>query len=172
MSYVYLTELPHGFTSRKATSSPPPPILSKKGFLGHDRSRMGNTAMEQPWISYLNDITAGREAISRDRTSKSLAKILLDTLLSTAESRAADGAHRIDSCFRDDAASNPLLGILEGKGMNPCLHELYTLVFDTACLIPYLDPIQDILVQLIVELHKLPPKPRTISDVRYTLPSQ
>ncbi|KAI9765889.1 MAG: hypothetical protein M1840_007030 [Geoglossum simile] len=115
----------------------------------------------QSWIEYLDGEIAATEA---DSVTHCLAQIIRDTLLSTDESRAAGAAGRIDTHYQEYLSSDPLLKFANDKGTAGFLNSLYELVFDVARLIPYRDALQDILVQLIVELRKLPPKRCKIWD--------
>ena len=120
----------------------------------------------QRWMEYLDGEMATTEA---DPVTHCLAQIIRDTLLSTDESRAAGAAHRIDAYYQDEyLPSDPFLKFSDDKGMAGFLNSLYGLVFDVARLIPYRDALQDTLIQVIVELRKLPPKPCKIWDVRYS----
>ncbi|ROW11478.1 hypothetical protein VMCG_01147 [Cytospora schulzeri] len=71
---------------------------------------------------------------------------------------AREAARRIDADYRDVyLPSDPLLRGQEDKGMAGYLSHLYGLVMSVATFIDCDDPLQDALVQLLVELRKLPP---------------
>ena len=113
----------------------------------------------EPWICYLNKEMA--YAKQADLVSYPLAMIIQESLLD--KSTTVEAARHIDSYYHDEyLASDPWLKFLGGRGTTTFLCNLYTLVFDTACYIPYEDPHQDTLVELLMFLYTLPQLPRYI----------
>lgn len=129
----------------------------------------GNNLQLDSWNSYLTRVMA--ETKGDDLVWYRIAEMIRDTLLSTNESRAAEGAKRIDSYYRYEYfTADPLLKFLEGNGTAPFLCHFYSMVLDVSSTIPAADPNQDALVQLLVELRKLPPTSCMIWNVRYSPP--
>ena len=122
----------------------------------------------EPWISYLEDEMAGAKA--DDPVSYCLAQILRDTLLHTGKPHAVAAAQRIDTYYRYEfLSSDSLLMSLEGNGTAGFLCKLYHLIFCVARFITC-GPPQEVLVQLLVELRKLPPTSCRLWNVCYSLP--
>ncbi|RYP65984.1 hypothetical protein DL771_008031 [Monosporascus sp. 5C6A] len=93
------------------------------------------------------------------RTQLDLLIILRDALLSIDEAAVKDAAHLIDSYYSDTYLSlDPLVKFEQGKGIAGFLKELWDAVFGLAELLSFDDPKQDKLVEVILELRKLPPK--------------
>jgi hypothetical protein len=57
----------------------------------------------------------------------------------------------------------------DDKGMGGFLDRLYDLIYDLARLIPFNNSLQDVLIQLIMELRNLPPKPFKIWNVCFSM---
>ena len=150
----------------------------KNEFTSHRRSEMetsgnrdsGSSNEVQSWTSFLNREMA--EAKEGDPVKYRLLKIIRDTLLSTNEFRAAEGAKLIDSYHRYEYfAADLSLKYLEDTGTSPFLCRLYSLLTDVSSVIPYTDPNQGGLVQLLVELRKLPQTSCMIVNVRSSPPN-
>ncbi|RYP66230.1 hypothetical protein DL769_006074 [Monosporascus sp. CRB-8-3] len=110
---------------------------------------------KEPWLAFIDN----EFDIEGDPTRVDLLTILRDALLSVDEAAAKDAAHRIDSYYSDTFfSSDPLVKFEEDKGMASFLNTLWDAVFDLAELLPFDDPKQDRLVEVILELRKLPPK--------------
>lgn len=113
---------------------------------------------------------------SRNGVESSVPSILRDLLRSypqDGQQAAQDAARRINFDYRDKyLPSDPLLKGRDDEGMAGFLYHLYLLSLDTARLIHYSSPEQDALVQLFVELRKLPPEQFKIAGVRISLFSQ
>lgn len=122
---------------------------------------------KEPWHAYLEEEIAscGEGTFECD-----LDNIMKDFLMSTSDPAAPDTALRIDTYYwKIYLPSDPLMKFKEDKGIAGFLYYLYELVFDMARLVPYYDPKQDMLVQLILELRKLPAKTFKIWNVRWPL---
>ncbi len=101
-----------------------------------------------------------------------MAEITKDFLLSEGHSTAVDTARRINSYYENDFLLwDPLLKYEEDKGMGEFLNGFYEVVFLFARLVPYDSPLQEQLIQLVLELHKLPPRKVKIWGVRCLLKS-
>lgn len=130
----------------------------------------GSNHEVEPWIKYLDDEL--KETKGADSVSYRLAQIVRDTLLSTGESRIIKATQRIDSYYQYEyLASDSLLKSPQGNGMATFLYDLYHFVINIICLIPFDDPNQDVLVELLVELHQLPPALCGYLGVCYSLSS-
>ena len=129
----------------------------------------GSNDGPEPWTKYLDGEMA--ETKRDDPVSYRLAEIIRDTLLSTNETRAAEAAQRIDSYYRYEyLVTDPFMRFLQGRGTAPFLCHLYGLVLEVASVIPSGVPHQDVLIQLLGELHKLPPTSCMLWNVRYSPP--
>jgi hypothetical protein len=108
------------------------------------------------WVAYLDEEIAFND---EDTLDHYLATIIKDLLLVNNYTAVADVARQIDAYYSGEfLRSDPLLKFQDDKGMEIFLSILYRLVFDLAELISYKDSRQDTLVELILELRKLPPK--------------
>ncbi|TGO77189.1 hypothetical protein BELL_0119g00170 [Botrytis elliptica] len=95
------------------------------------------TEIQPPWLTFLTkqaSIPSGQEFVPK------MSNIFIDFLLSDNDDTAAKTAKQIDDSTRDS------------------LHFVFQTIYDLAALIPYEDRKQDMLLQLIVELLKLPRK--------------
>lgn len=120
-------------------------------------------AGKKPWIAYLD-----KEASywGEGMCESVLAIMLKDLLLSDSDSTAADTARLIDNYYEQEfLPSDPLMKFLDDKGIGGFLTTFYELVFNLARLIPYNNSNQEKLVQLILELRKLPPRQLKIWEV-------
>ena len=116
----------------------------------------------EPWLTYIDDEVAQED----DPIILEILSALKDLLTSESETVAEDVAHCIDRCSSDTSLSvNPLVKFQEDKGMGSFLNSLWDAVFDVAEVVPYDDPRQDRLVNLIQELRKFPPRPFKINGV-------
>lgn len=130
----------------------------------------GSNHEVEPWIKYLDDEL--KETQAADSVSYHLAQIVRDTLLSTGKSRIVEATQRIDSYYHYEyLASDALLKSPQGNGTATFLYDLYHFVINIICLIPFEDSNQDILVELLVELHQLLPAPCGHVGVSYPLSS-
>ena len=120
-----------------------------------------------PWLLWLDEEIKG--AIEEDYTN-GLCIALKDFLLSTSDTAAADTALRVDAlCQETLLDGDPLLKFQDDKGISGFLNALWETFFEVVKRVPYSDPKQDELVQLIHELRKLSPKPFNIWKVRIPL---
>ena len=95
-----------------------------------------------------------------------LAKMLKDFLLSDGDSTATDTARLIDNFYGQVyLPSDPLMKFEDGQGIETFLVGFYELIFALARFIPYNSSDQDKVVQLMLELRKLPPKQLRIWEV-------
>lgn len=135
-----------------------------KSGLGIAEDKISKESVDEvkPWISYLDKIMADTKRY--DPVSYRLAKIIRESLLSTDDSQTVEAARHIDTYYRCEyRASGPC------KFLEIFLGQLYRLVFDTACYIPYGDPHQDTLVTLLIGLRKLPLMSCKLENVRCSL---
>ncbi|RYO93193.1 hypothetical protein DL764_008020 [Monosporascus ibericus] len=117
------------------------------------------STMKEPWLAFIDN----EFDIEDDQTRLELLTILRDALLSIDEAAAEVAAHRIDSYYSDTFLSvHPLVKFEDDKGMASFLCALWDAVFDLAELLPFDDRKQDRLVEVILELRKLPAKSFTI----------
>lgn len=93
------------------------------------------TEFQPPWLTFL---TKQASIISCQDFVPKISNIFMDFLLSENNDAAAKAAKQIDDSTRDS------------------LIFVFQTIYDLAALIPYKDPKQDMLLQLIVELLKLP----------------
>jgi hypothetical protein len=122
-----------------------------------------SSGTREPWVVYLDDEI---EESGEDSSEDDLSKIMKRLLLSTSENAAADAAREFDEYYSQQfLPSDPLMKFSDDKGMGAYLWGLYQLIFDMGRLVPYNDTKQTNLVQLIVELRKLPPKTFKIWNV-------
>ena len=95
---------------------------------------------------------------------------MLKNFLLSEDSDSTEVARKIDDFSKQDLLQwDPLLKFQDDKGMQGFLSEFYELVFLLAQLLPHSSAKQDKLVQLIVELRKLPTRELKIWGVRYVL---
>ena len=120
-----------------------------------DKDILSSSSTKPPWLSFLEEeISASDEEPVID----SIGSVLKSLLLSPSETTAADAARLINAVHWEKMLpSDPLMRFLDDKGIGGFLGCLWELVFDIAKRIPYNDPGQDSLTQLILELRKLPP---------------
>lgn len=130
---------------------------------------MGEVAnvSNEPWTAQfdkeLNDWTA-------EGVENAFAVVLKDFLLSDGDPTAAETAHEIDDLYTQEyLPSDPLLKFSDDQGMEGFLGDFYQIFFTLARLIPYDNSKQDRLIQVILELRKLPPKQFKIWKVCYAL---
>ena len=128
----------------------------------------GNVNSEQPWIAFLDAQVAASDLYP---VEYSLFKLLRSVLLSTDQAAIAEAAQHIDSYYHDEYLPyDPLMRFEDDKGVGGFLNSLYELIYDLARLIPFNNSQQDVLIQLIVELRNLPPKPFKIWNVCLSMP--
>ena len=96
-----------------------------------------------------------------DPVDKTIAETLKHYLLSNGKITAAETARQIDRCFQHDW--------LNGVPDHPedFIQDFYDIVFCLAKVVPHNDPKQDRLIQVILELRKLPAKQFQIWEVRF-----
>jgi hypothetical protein len=143
-----------------------PDTLAKMASTGNVTDNHFTAMNEDWWVAYLDEEIADCE---EDTPDYGLATIFKDMLLTSDHRVVADVARRIDAYYAVEfwPFLDPLAKFTEDKGMAGYLNAVYSLVFDLARLIPYKDSRQDMLVELILELRKLPPKPFKIWGVCY-----
>lgn len=116
----------------------------------------------EPWLNYIDDEVAQED----DPIILEILSALKDLLTSESETVAEGVAHRIDRCYSDTSLSvNPSVKFQKDKGMGSFLNSLWDAVFDVAEVVPYDDPRQDRLINLILELRKFSPRPFNINGV-------
>ncbi|WYZ36950.1 hypothetical protein EsH8_II_000456 [Colletotrichum jinshuiense] len=109
-----------------------------------------------PWIQHLDEELSQSQP---DVLGNGLCLILRRLVLSTNDSAATDAAQQVDEYYCDHyLPSDPLLKLEDDKGMEAFLNTLYGLVFELACLVPYNHDLQQLLVNFVIELVKLPAK--------------
>ncbi|KAI0384667.1 hypothetical protein F5Y04DRAFT_247527 [Hypomontagnella monticulosa] len=110
----------------------------------------------QPWVEFLDNIA---ENYGPSNPQKDVLDILRQTLFSSEEPSPIAAAQQIDTYYQETyLLCDPLMRFQEDKGMGGFLHCLYESVFDLVLRIPYNHTSQDILVEFIAELRRLPPK--------------
>ena len=125
------------------------------------------TTVEQDWLTGFTGEIAS-EADRGDVTYVALANTIKDLLVSEDGKAARNAAIAVDSYYANEfLASDPLLRFQEDKGMGIFLNTIYDIVLELALIIPYDDQSQDSLVNLLVELRKLPAKSYKIWNVSY-----
>ncbi|KAI2616247.1 hypothetical protein GGR54DRAFT_641672 [Hypoxylon sp. NC1633] len=88
-----------------------------------------------------------------------LSKIIKHILRSGKESSPAETVLKIDSCYEETySPSDPLLRFQDDRALVYYLYYLYVLIFEVVLSIPHNHDLQDVLVEVLVELRKLPPK--------------
>ncbi len=120
---------------------------------------------EEPWITQLDkeiDILGEEGSLDYD-----LAIILKQLILSDGDSTAADIARKIDNYYDQQfRPSDPLMRFEDDQGMGSFLFAFWqTVCISFARVIPYNNNNQEKLVQLVLELQKLPPRQFKISGV-------
>jgi hypothetical protein len=132
------------------------------------------TTGEDRCLAYLDEKMALNEEGTPDYD---IATIIEGLLLNGNDHTAvADAARQIDMYYSSVFLPLDPLIKLDDEGMASLLSTLYNLIFEVARLISYKDSRQDTLVELILELRKLPPKQIKIYNVccvfvRYLLSS-
>ena len=118
----------------------------------------------QPWIRYLDKEMADDK--KDDPASYFLAKIIRASLLSTDESHIIKAAHQIKSyyCY-EYMASDTFRHTVVGEETEKFLCDLYLKAFGTAMHISFENPHQDILIELLLEFHKLMQQPSEVWNV-------
>lgn len=119
---------------------------------------------KEPWITQLDkeiDIL-GEGSLDYD-----LAIILKQLFLSDGDSTAADIARKIDNYYDQQfRPSDPLMRFQDDQGMGSFLFAFWEVVYIAFTrVIPYNNNNQEKLVQLVLELRKLPPRQFKISGV-------
>lgn len=120
-----------------------------------------------PWIEFLDNVA---EYYDPSNPQPNVLTILRQSLFSSKDPSATIAAQQVDTYYQERYLSlDPLMPYQEDKGMGSFLHCLYESVFDLALRIPYNDDSQDVLVEFIAELRKLPPKQLKIWGVCYQI---
>lgn len=115
---------------------------------------------DQPWVVFLDG------EIADPTSDQELAQVLKRAFLSDEESAPAQAAQQIDALYEKEfLPSDPLMRFQDDKGMAGFLNNLYWFVTELALVIPYNHSGQDILVNILVELRKLPTKQFKIWNV-------
>jgi hypothetical protein len=120
--------------------------------------------ISQPWLTYLEEDSKDYDEGSWEMD---VYHILMDFLLSE-NSDAAVAARQIDTNYLQQyvAQHTYVLSCLD-KGIENYLIFFYEVLFPTVKLIPYNDPRQKNVVQLLVEFQKLPARPFIRYDVSH-----
>ena len=91
--------------------------------------------------------------------------------LRSANAAAAEVACQIQDYYRNTyLLSDSLMKLEDDKGLGGFLYRLFELIFALARHIPYNHRLQDVLVQFIIRLRKLPPKEVETWNVRQPPP--
>ena len=118
--------------------------------------------VQKKWIAYIEEEIAEED----DDLFTFLANSIKDLLLSKSETAARDTAVAIDTYYEEEYfASDSLLRFEEDKGMTGFLLDLWEIVFPLAKVVSYKDDAQIKLVNLILELQKLPTRTHKIYKV-------
>ncbi|KAK1969656.1 hypothetical protein LY78DRAFT_653834 [Colletotrichum sublineola] len=115
-----------------------------------------------PWIQFLD-----RELSQStpENVENGLCQIFRHLFTSPNASAATEAAQQVDGYYRDVyLPSDPFLKFLDDKGTAGFLNTLYELVFDLARVVPYDHELQQLLVQFLIELVKLPTREVKIWD--------
>lgn len=113
------------------------------------------------WLTWIGDEIA--QCAKHDEDDH-IPRILKDLLLDKIDPGQA--AQKLDDYYWNTyLPSDPLMKYTEDKGAPTYLTSVYEYICDTARQLPYNDCLQDKMVQVIVELRKLPPKPFKIWGV-------
>ena len=122
----------------------------------------------QPWIRYLDKEMADEN--KDDPVSYFLAKIIRESLLSTDESHIIKAADQIKCYYRFEyMSSDTFRHTVVGEETTNFLRDLYRKAFGTAMHIPFENPHQDILIELLLEFHKLIQQPSEVWNVCFSL---
>ncbi|KAI0384669.1 hypothetical protein F5Y04DRAFT_218933 [Hypomontagnella monticulosa] len=115
--------------------------------------------LSQPWIDFLDKEL---ESYYPEHGQYRIYKTLKDLLSSATELSLAAAAQQIDICYQETL--DPLLKRAEDKGFAGFLNSLYESISDAAIVIPYNHPLQDVLIEFIAEIRKLPAREAKIWD--------
>ncbi|KDN66824.1 hypothetical protein CSUB01_03007 [Colletotrichum sublineola] len=115
-----------------------------------------------PWIQFLDRELS--QSTPED-VENGLCQIFRHLFTSPNASAATEAAQQVDGYYRDVyLPSDPFLKFLDDKGTAGFLNTLYELVFDLARVVPYDHEQQQLLVQFLIELVKLPTREVKIWD--------
>ncbi|KAI9773863.1 MAG: hypothetical protein M1840_006089 [Geoglossum simile] len=123
-------------------------------------SEVTNTNSES-WVSKLDQEISNWEYL--DGMDPEMHNILRDLLLSNGNITATTTAHRIGGYYEELMKEDPLMKYEADKGFTSFLKMFYYVYFTVAEILPYNNSTKhDDLVQLILELRRLPPRKVTI----------
>lgn len=119
---------------------------------------------KEPWITQLDKEI---DILGNGTLEYDLAIILKQLFLSDGDSTAADIARKIDNYYDQQfRPSDPLMRFQDDQGMQSFLFAFWQAVYIAfARVIPYNNNNQEKLVQLVLELQKLPPRQFKLSGV-------
>lgn len=121
-------------------------------------------ADKEPWLMFLDQELAACEAENLD---PGLFNILKDLLQVDSTITLAEGARLIDTYYWETfLPADPLAKFQEGKGMEAFLFHIHWAMADLAKHLHYDDSRQEMLMQVVSELRKLPPKTLKVFGVR------
>lgn len=118
-----------------------------------------NFTTQEPWLAYLNEEIASPENLATYETDIDI--FMKEYLLSSDAKLAEVTACRIDKSYWETylpSLSIPPENIDSDGEMEGFLGKLYNLIVELAVIIPCGDTKQEMLLQLLLELRKLPPK--------------
>jgi hypothetical protein len=120
--------------------------------------------LNQPWLKWLEEDS---KYYDEGSWQVNLNHILMEFLLSE-NSDAAAAARQIDTNYSQEyVAQDRLVVACLDQGMENYLWFFYEILFSAVKLIPYDDARQKNLVQLLVELQRLPARPFLLWDVSH-----
>lgn len=119
---------------------------------------------KEPWITQLDKEI---DILGKGTLEYDLAIILKQLFLSDGDSTAADIARKIDNYYDQQfRPSDPLMRFQDDQGMQSFLFAFWQAVYIAfARVIPYNNNNQEKLMQLVLELQKLPPRQFKLSGV-------
>lgn len=123
---------------------------------------MSNEAAEtnQPWMAHLyQEFTYCEKGTVEHDIASIIQGMLLSGGGSNGDNAACTVAHQINSYYWDrNLDSGPLFQFQGDNAFPDVLSVVYTVILDVAPLIHYNGVKQEVLVQLLLELRKIPPK--------------
>lgn len=132
-----------------------------------DTAGAAGSNTEEPWQALLYKEYTFCEKGSMEYDLGSMIK---DLLLSNDEDAAQATAHRVDAYYWEkNLDSGPLFVYQKDDPLFGFLSFFYQLIIDMVEQLRYDDSRQDKLVQLVIELSKIPPKPFTRWNVSWRL---
>ncbi|EZF31435.1 hypothetical protein H109_04705 [Trichophyton interdigitale MR816] len=112
---------------------------------------------EEPWLTKLHDEWISSNGSEEGVVEHDFAIIIKDLLL--GKFSPVDAAKIIDTYYWDRNLDSGPLFKYHPEGVGGVEAALYEIILDAAQLLSYKDPRQDTLAQVVLELHRIPPKP-------------